>query len=189
MERVWIDPRATNCQKSGSADGTIEDDQRCNQPNSVTTFFDAALKVGEVINGIEVSLLLMSVSPEDPERDWVPCYHFAITRSRDLAEVGRISLRIGNTESIRMYAGHIGYSIHEVFRGHKYSGKAAQLLRSLALRHGLEELWITTNPENWQSRRICEWVGAVYVETVDVPHDHEIYKMGETRKCRYLWKV
>ena len=155
----------------------------------MTTFFDSALRVGEVVNGIEVSLLLTSVSPEDPERDWVPCYHFAITRSKDLAEVGRIALRIGNTESIRLYAGHIGYSIHEVYRGHRYSGKAALLLRALALRHNLDQLWITTNPDNWPSRKICEWIGATYVETVDVPPDHEIHKMGELPKCRYLWKV
>jgi tagatose 1,6-diphosphate aldolase len=155
----------------------------------VTTFFDATLKVGEVINGTEVSLLLTSISQEDPERDWVPCYHFAITRSRDLAEVGRISLRVGDTESIRLYAGHIGYSIHEVFRGNKYSGKAALLLCPLALRHGMTELWITTNPENLASRRVCEWIGATYVETVDVPPHHEIAKMGEHQKCRYLWRV
>ena len=155
----------------------------------MTTFFDASLKVGEVIKGIEVSLFLMSVSPEDPERDWVPCYHFTITRSRDLAEVGRISLRIGDTESIRLYAGHVGYSIHEVFRGNRYAGKAARLLRPLALRHGLSELWITTIPENKASRRVCEWLGAAYVETVDVPREHEIAKMGESRKCRYVWKL
>lgn len=142
-----------------------------------------------MINGTEVSLLLTSISPEDPERDWVPCYHFAIVRSSDQAEVGRISLRIGDTQSIRLYAGHVGYSIHEVFRGRKYAGKAARLLRSLALRHGLTELWITTNPENTPSRRTCEWLGATYVETVDVPPDHEIAKLGESRKCRYRWKL
>lgn len=155
----------------------------------MTAIFDATLRPGEIVNGVDVSLLLTTISPEDPERDWVPCYHFAIVRSRDLAEVGRISLRIGDTESIRLYAGHVGYSINEVHRGHKYSGKAARLLRPLALRHGLSELWITTNPENAPSRRICEWLGATYEETVDVPADHEIAKLGEPRKCRYRWKL
>jgi len=153
----------------------------------VTALFDAALRPGEVVNGVDVSLLLTSISPEDPERDWVPCYHFVITRSRDLVEVGRISLRIGDTESIRLYAGHIGYSINDAHRGHKYSGKAARILRPLALRHGLRELWITANPDNSASRNICEWLGAAYVDTVDVPPDHEIAKLGEHRKCRYRW--
>ncbi len=153
----------------------------------MTTLFETTLKPGDTVNGVDVSLLLTAISPEDPERDWVPCYHFAIIRSKDLTEIGRISLRIGDTESIRLYAGHVGYSVNEVHRGHRYSGQAAKLLRLLALRHHLSELWITTNPENTASRRICEWLGATYVETVDVPPTHEIAKLGEHRKCRYRW--
>lgn len=166
-----------------------EETSKAREEQIVTALFDAALRPGEVVNGVDVSLLLTSISPEDPERDWVPCYHFAITRSKDLVEVGRISLRIGDTEGIRLYAGHIGYSINEVHRGHRYSGKAARILRPLALRHGLKELWITTNPDNTASRNICEWLGATYVDTVDVPPDHEIAKLGEHRKCRYHWKL
>ena len=155
----------------------------------MNALFDATLKPGEVVNGVDVSLLLTSIRPEDPERNWASCYHFAITRSKDLVEVGRISLRIGDTESICLYSGHIGYSINEAHRGHKYSGKAARLLRPLALRHRMSELWITTNPDNAASRVICEWLGATYVDTVDVPPDHEIARLGEYQKCRYRWKL
>ena len=43
----------------------------------------------------------------------------------------------------------------------------------------MSKLWITTNPENAASRVICEWLGAIYVDTVDVPPDHEISKHGD----------
>ena len=44
---------------------------------------------------------------------------------------------------------------------------------------------ITTNPDNWASRRTCEIIGAEMVEIVDVPEYMEMYRQGDRQKCRY----
>jgi tagatose 1,6-diphosphate aldolase len=99
--------------------------------------------------------------------------------------VGRVSLRVGNTDFLRLYAGHIGYDVAEAHRGNRFAARAVALLVPLARRHGLEELWITCNPENTASWRTCEILGAEYVETVPTPEDTEMFKRGSTHKRRY----
>ena len=49
----------------------------------------------------------------------------------------------------------------------------------------MQELWITCNPENVASRKTCERLGAVYIETVSLPTNHILYERGERQKCRY----
>lgn len=55
----------------------------------------------------------------------------------------------------------------------------------LARRHGFNELWITSNPENIASRRTCEIAGAELAEIVDLPPRIDMYQEGERQKCRY----
>jgi hypothetical protein len=47
--------------------------------------------------------------------------------------------------------------------------------------------FITCNPDNWPSRKTCEWIGATLVEIVDLPPENDQYKEGERQKCRYRW--
>ncbi len=98
---------------------------------------------------------------------------------------GTISLRISDDEGTRMYYGHVGYLVFPPARGKRYAERSLRLLLPLAARHGMSELWITTNPDNIPSRRTCERLGAEYVQTVDVPPKHPLYQRGERRKCRY----
>jgi tagatose 1,6-diphosphate aldolase len=100
-------------------------------------------------------------------------------------EIGQIQLRVGNSERIVMYAGHIGYRVYPRFRGNRYAARSTKLLLPLARKHDLNPLWITTNPDNWASRRTCEIIGAEMVEIVDVPKNLEMYKQGDRHKCRY----
>ena len=101
------------------------------------------------------------------------------------ARIGYISLRVGHTEHLVRYAGHIGYQVEPEHRGHRYAARACSLLGPLARRHGLETLWITVTPENAASRRTCEILGAEMVEIVDLPPHTDMYAKGERRKCRY----
>src|SRR6185436_3219193 len=98
---------------------------------------------------------------------------------------GSIGLRIGDTEDLRMYLGHMGYNVYPAARGHHYAERACRLLLPFANRHGLKEIWITCNPENTASRRTCERLGAVFVDTIRLPSNHLLHQRGERQKCRY----
>lgn len=93
-------------------------------------------------------------------------------------------MRIGMNEKL-YFGGNIGYSIREEFRGHHYAGKACLLLFDLARRHGMEEIIITCNPDNWPSRKTCEYVGGVLKEIAELPMDSDMRKKGEPHKCIY----
>jgi tagatose 1,6-diphosphate aldolase len=92
---------------------------------------------------------------------------------------------VGSTPHIELYAGHIGYAVHDIHRGHRYAARSVRLLIPYARRLGIEPLWITCDPENLASRRTLEIAGAQFVEIVDVPADCIIYQSGHPRKCRY----
>jgi predicted acetyltransferase len=127
--------------------------------------------------------------PPDNERDYVPAYEFTIRLPESKMPVGRINLRIGNTERIVRYGGHIGYGIQEEYRGHHYAAKACHLIKRVALDHGFNTLWITCNPENKPSRRTCEVIGCELVEIIDLPEDLDMYRRGERQVCRYRWDI
>jgi predicted acetyltransferase len=100
-------------------------------------------------------------------------------------ELGGINLRIGFSEHMERYAGHIGYHVHPEHRGHRFAARSVRLLLPLAHSHGLDVLWITCDPENAASRRTAELAGAEFVEIVDVPENCVISQAGHQRKCRY----
>jgi tagatose 1,6-diphosphate aldolase len=117
----------------------------------------------------------------------VPAYTFWMrVRNRVPVEIaGSISLRIGQTEDLRRYLGHIGYGVYPPARGQHYAERATRLLFPLARLHGLKELWITANPDNLASRRTCERLGGCLVDVVDLPITHPLFLRGDRRKCRY----
>jgi predicted acetyltransferase len=133
----------------------------------------------------DLELVLVDTYPGDPELGFVPAYRFAIKWVGGDTELGIIDLRVGDTEHVARYAGHIGYRVKPQHRGHHLAARACRLLLALARSHGLEALWITCNPDNGASRRTCELAGAQFVEIVDLPPDTDMYRRGERRKCRY----
>ena len=117
----------------------------------------------------------------------LPAYRFWMRLAGGpLPVAGTVSLRVGSHENLRLYFGHVGYSVFPPARGRRLAERSVRLLIPLARRHGMHELWITTNPDNAPSRRTCERLGAEYVETVDLPRGHPLYAQGERQKCRYL---
>jgi tagatose 1,6-diphosphate aldolase len=135
----------------------------------------------------------------------VPCYHFwmkvggaCVMERGTAAEAaptelvasgarigGTISLRVGQTDEVEWYYGHIGYGVYPPARGQRYAERSCRLLLDLARRHDLNPLWITTDPANGASRRTCERLGALLVEIVDVPWGHPLHSLGQKRKCRF----
>jgi tagatose 1,6-diphosphate aldolase len=142
-----------------------------------------ALRTGELCEG-DLRLVLSEIAPHIYHK--VPTFFFRMIASPTGAEVGNINLRVGSTPHIERYAGHIGYGVHEAFRGRHYAARSVLLLIPLARRVGLDPLWVTCDPENIASRRSLELAGAEFVEIVDVPADCGILKHGNRpRKCRY----
>lgn len=133
----------------------------------------------------EVVLKLSHIVPGDPPRAFVPYYHFRIMVANEV-DAGHINFRVGDTEHVRMYAGHIGFGIDAEYRGHGYAGQACLAIVPLVTQH-YRTVIMTCNPDNAASRRTIERLGAEFVEEVDVPPSEPMYENGARVKRRYLW--
>ena len=69
---------------------------------------DVLFDVPVLVDG-ELVLYLVDRTVPRPERNLAPTYNFEIRIAGD--KVGNISLRVGNTDLIERYAGHIGYGV------------------------------------------------------------------------------
>jgi tagatose 1,6-diphosphate aldolase len=128
-------------------------------------------------------LVFIALSPHQFHH--VPTYHFRMVHAATAEEMGQINLRSETNLIIEHYAGHIGYGVHESYRGHHYAARAIRLLMPLAVQLGINPLWITCDPDNVASRRSCEIAGAEFVEIVDLPPEYLGYALGQRQKCRY----
>ena len=133
----------------------------------------------------DLSLKLLTSSPGNAKQGLVSSYKFQMIVHGCAKPAGTISLRIGDTDDLVLYFGHIGYGVEPAHRGHHYAARACRLLLPLARRHEMETLWITCNPDNIGSRRTCELLGATLAEIVDVPKRTDLYWQGDRQKCRY----
>jgi tagatose 1,6-diphosphate aldolase len=146
------------------------------------------LDPGQLVDD-DLELVLRERIPGNSGRRYVPEYRFEMHVGPGWHRAGYISLRVGDNDNLRLYAGHIGYRVEPPFRGHHYAARSVKLVLPLAKRHGINPLWITCNPENIASRRSCELAGGEFVEIVSVPEGNEIYRDGDHFKCRYKFNL
>jgi tagatose 1,6-diphosphate aldolase len=134
----------------------------------------------------DVRLRFVRIVPAEPSRGFVPYYHFRVLLA-DGSDAGHVNFRVGDNEHVRFYAGHIGFEIHEAFRGHGY---ALQACRAIApfVASIYDAVTITCDPENHPSRRTIERLGAKFVDEVPIPPHDPHYERGSRRKKRYEWK-
>ncbi|MDQ0875974.1 RimJ/RimL family protein N-acetyltransferase [Paenibacillus sp. V4I3] len=142
----------------------------------------------EFIPGKEVDLVISEKVPGDEEKGFVPAYKYNIVRAGSNEITGKIDVRIGSNENL-YYGGHIGYSITEKFRGNHFAAKACLLVKQVALAHGMEKLIITCNPDNFPSRKTCEYIGAKLNVIVELPPHNDMYLEGERQKCIFEWSL
>ncbi|MFT5086771.1 MAG: putative acetyltransferase [Candidatus Latescibacterota bacterium] len=133
----------------------------------------------------DLELRLIGTHLANPRMGHSPSYTFEMCDVVAGQRAGRISVRIGCSDLLVLYAGQIGYGVEEAFRGRRFAARSCRLVLPLLKTHGINPLWITCNPDNMPSRRTCEILGAELVEIVDLPTDTEMYRYGERRKCRY----
>ena len=55
----------------------------------------------------------------------------------------------------------------------------------LAKMHKMNYLIITCNPENYASRKTCEYAGGKLESIIDLPTDNDMYLEGHRQKCIY----
>ena len=146
------------------------------------------LAIGRLSDG-EIAVRVRETCPEDFLRGYVPVYKFDVLLADTETIIGSVDRRIGDTDHLALYAGHIGYGIEPEYRGNRYAAKACILIKQAALAHGFKTLWITCNPDNQASRRTCEILVAHFVEIVDLPEYTDMYQKGERQKCRYRWNL
>lgn len=135
----------------------------------------------------EVRLRFLKVMPGDPSRGFVPYYHFRILAEGG-TDVGHINFRVGDTEHVRTFAGHIGFEVLERHRGRRY---ALQACRAVApfVRSIYGDVLITCDPDNLPSRKTIERLGASFLDEVAVPPNERGYQRGSRIKRRYRWTL
>lgn len=134
----------------------------------------------------DIKLAFVRIVPGNPAGDLVPYYHFRILTDQG-TDAGHINFRVGDTDHVRMVAGHIGFEVVAASRGH---GNAYQACCALApfVRSITREVIITCDPENVASRRTIERLGAEFMDEVDVPPHDPHYIRGSRSKRRYRWR-
>ncbi|MDO4197572.1 MAG: GNAT family N-acetyltransferase [Erysipelotrichaceae bacterium] len=121
--------------------------------------------------------------------DGVPAVYYDIYTHNESKKVGTCDLRLKNDGDM-YYFGNIGYNVLPSYRGHNYAYYACLLMFEIAKKEfGLNELIITCSPENKASYKILEKLDGEFIETVDVPKDHELYLNGEKVKCIFRYKL
>lgn len=135
-----------------------------------------------------IDLVELDLYPPEAEMGFDRNYDFMITEHGKKYEIGRISLRVGESPCV-YYFGHIGYHIDPPYRGHRYAQKACELLRPLIALHGKHSIVITCDPDNWPSRKTCTGLGATLERIVDVPYAIQRRWEISAVKCRYIWRM
>lgn len=135
----------------------------------------------------EICLRLSHTVQGDPEKDWVPTYHFDVCLLNG-AKIGVCDLRIGHSRRL-YYGGNIGYRIEAPYRGHRYAAKACRLLFELARKHDLGYAIITCDPSNTASSRTCQLAGGRYLQTAALPADNDMYRDGKREVMVYRFDL
>ncbi|MFQ9924504.1 MAG: GNAT family N-acetyltransferase [Beduini sp.] len=120
---------------------------------------------------------------------WSPYYIFDIYGDSISEPVGRIVFRCGN-DMEHEFAGHIGYSVDEPYRGRYYAYQACKALEEFILSLGYDHVLITCSPDNIASKKTIEKLGAEFVETKAIPSDlRKEFTVSETHKRIYYWQL
>ena len=135
----------------------------------------------------EIFLRLEKTCDAQPEKQWLPAYYFDICLLNG-SKIGCCDLRIGHNDKTYV-GGNIGYSIEKAYRGHHFAAKACELLFLQAKKHGMDHVIITCDPANPASARTCELAGGMYMETVDIPEDNEMYSEGKRQVMVYRFNL
>jgi len=136
--------------------------------DNIERFKNYAFITPPVMVDNDLSLELKKTVPYNPEKGWVPVYIFSMININLQAVMGSIDLRVGLTEKLRIFGGHIGFDVNEPYRGHRYAARSCRLLLPFARTLKINPVLITCAPDNIASRKTIESLGAELVATNEV---------------------
>jgi hypothetical protein len=128
----------------------------------------------------DVSLAFVKIVPGDDAKGFAPAYHFRILVGNH--DAGHINFRVGESEHVRICAGHIGFEVSEAFRGHGYALQACQALAPF-VRIVYPTVILTCDPENTASRRTIEKLSANFIDETRVPRTIRTSSAAHARSC------
>ena len=134
------------------------------------------------LEGEQIDLILNKYCEANPQKGWVPKFVYNIVLHGTNTVVGECEARIGDTPNL-FYNGHIGYEVNPEYRGRGFAVMATQLLLKVCKENGIKKVYITNTPENNNSRRVCEKLGAEFLGVYEIPYDNPMrIEDGETHK-------
>lgn len=141
-------------------------------PPGVLSYGDVVIRFDQIEEG-------------DPAQGHVPYYHFRIMAAED-QDVGHINFRVGHTDHVEWFAGHVGFRVHPAFRGRGFAGQACRALAPF-VRSLFDTVIITCDPDNTASRKTIEGLGARFIEEIHVSVSGHRSAEEPHIKRRYRW--
>ena len=125
----------------------------------------------------ELELKIIKSFPYTPEKDWyVPVYTFAMVNIFSGAVMGDIDLRVGLTEKLKEFGGHLGYEVAEPFRGHRYATRGCRLLLPFIRELGINPVVITCAHDNIPSIKTIEALEAELVAAKNIEIEPGVFR-------------
>jgi predicted acetyltransferase len=134
------------------------------------------IEPGVLMDG-DLELKVKELCPYNPNKGYVPEYKFEMVHTETKAVMGEIRVRVGLTEKLKEFGGHVGYEVSEGYRGHKYAARSFKLLLPLLRKLGINPVVITCYPENTASVKTIESVGARLVAAKEVEIEPHLYRL------------
>ncbi len=145
------------------------------------------IKIIDKLEGKKIDLVLDKFIEENKEKGYLPAlmYHIVLKGTNNI--VGHCSAKIGYNEFM-YYAGHTGFSVNENYRRQGFATEAVNLIKKVFKANGMNWIYITNNPDNQGSIRVCEKVGAKFVKMMEFS-EQELRKFAVEDSYKNIWEL
>ena len=156
---------------------------------STSTSQNFLFKVEELneIIGRNISLHLLKTEIKDIEKK-LPTYYFNITVNKTGEIVGEIKFSVFNKRSKNQNE-NVDINFKEEIDIGLYAAETFKLIRTIALAHNYDRIYLATTPNEFEKREICESFGAT-LKTIQTTTEDGVTpdKNSIQEKCIWEWK-